>query len=85
MPVVLRFQGFKFFFYSNEGLPPEPAHIHVRQADAEAKYWLSPQVKLANNDGFNAPALRRIACLIIQNHEYLLEAWNEYFSSISHN
>jgi hypothetical protein len=80
MPVVLRVEGLKFFFYSNEGLPPEPAHIHVRQADAEAKYWLSPQVQLASNDGFNAPALRRIARLIIKNREYLLEAWDEHFS-----
>jgi hypothetical protein len=80
MPVVLRFEGLKFFFYSNEGLPPEPAHIHVRQADAEAKYWLSPQVQLASNEGFNAPSLRRIARLIIQNREQLLESWNEYFS-----
>ena len=80
MPVVLRFEGLKFFFYSNEGLPPEPAHIHVRQADAEAKYWLSPQVQLASNEGFNAPSLRRIARLIIQNRKQLLESWNEYFS-----
>jgi hypothetical protein len=80
MPVVLRFEGLKFFFYSNEGLPPEPAHIHVRQADAEAKYWLSPQVQLASNEGFNAPSLRSIARLIIQNRKQLLESWNEYFS-----
>jgi hypothetical protein len=52
MPVVLRVEGLKFFFYSNEGLPLEPAYIHVRQTDAEAKYWLSPQVQLASNDGF---------------------------------
>jgi hypothetical protein len=80
MPVVLRVEGLKFFFYSNEGLPLEPAHIHVRQTDAEAKYWLSSQVQLASNDGFNAPALRRIARLIIKNREYLLEAWDEHFS-----
>ncbi|WP_248843036.1 DUF4160 domain-containing protein [Comamonas thiooxydans] len=29
MPVILRYQGFKLFFYSNEGNPLEPAHIHV--------------------------------------------------------
>ncbi len=52
--VVLRFQGLKFFFYSNEGMPPEPAHIHVRKGGAEAKFWLSPHVQLARNDGFNA-------------------------------
>ncbi len=27
MPVILRLNGFKFFFYSNEGNPREPALI----------------------------------------------------------
>jgi hypothetical protein len=29
MPVVFRYGGFRFFFYSNEGDPREPVHIHV--------------------------------------------------------
>jgi len=35
MPVILRVEGFKFFFYSNEGVPPEPTHIHVRKGGLE--------------------------------------------------
>ena len=31
MPIVFRYHGYKFFFYSNEGDPREPVHIHVRQ------------------------------------------------------
>ena len=38
MPVVLRLEGFKFFFYSNEGNPQEPAHIHVRKAGEERNF-----------------------------------------------
>lgn len=52
MPVIFRYKGYKFFFYSNEGDPLEPAHIHIRDADAEAKFWLTPLVQLARNDGF---------------------------------
>ena len=44
MPVVLRLAGFKFLFYSNEGNPREPVHIHVRQGRDEAKFWLKPSV-----------------------------------------
>jgi hypothetical protein len=44
MPVVFRYHGYKFFFYSNEGNPLEPAHIHVRLAGKEAKFWLAPDV-----------------------------------------
>lgn len=35
MPVILRIKDYRFFFYSNEGNPREPAHIHVRRGGAE--------------------------------------------------
>jgi hypothetical protein len=47
MPTVFQDRGFRFFFYSNEGSPREPAHIHVEKDDIEAKFWLRPEVKLA--------------------------------------
>ena len=37
MPVIFCYEGFRFFFFSNEGMPPEPAHAHVRQGGASAK------------------------------------------------
>jgi hypothetical protein len=40
MPVVFRYKGFRFFFYSNEGNPREPVHIHARGEGGEAKFWL---------------------------------------------
>jgi hypothetical protein len=57
MPIVLRLDGFKFHFYSNEGNPREPVHIHVRQGRDEAKFWLTPTVVMAYNDGFDARIL----------------------------
>ena len=36
MPVVFRVGGARFFFYSNEGSPREPPHIHVEDAGSEA-------------------------------------------------
>lgn len=80
MPVILRGDGLKFFFYANEGNPREPAHVHVRQAGIEAKFWLAPDVQLARNDGFDAPSLRRIERLVRQHRQSFLRAWNEYFS-----
>lgn len=44
MPVVFRDRGFRFFFYSNEGTPREPMHIHVEKDGDEAKFWLKPEV-----------------------------------------
>jgi hypothetical protein len=80
MPTVLRFQGFRFFFYSNEGNPLEPAHIHIFKAGAEAKFWLLPDVQLARNDGFDAKSLRTITAMIIQHRDILEGAWHDYFS-----
>jgi hypothetical protein len=80
MPVALRLDGFKFFFYANEGSPREPAHIHVRKAGAEAKFWLVPQVRLARNDGFDAHTLRQIADMVTEHRQFLERAWNEHFA-----
>jgi len=57
MPVVFRRNGFRFFFYSNEGDPREPVHIHVRKGEDEAKFWIGP-VSLASSEGFDARTLR---------------------------
>ncbi|MCW6569861.1 DUF4160 domain-containing protein [Yersinia ruckeri] len=80
MPVILRFKGYRFFFYSNEGNPLEPAHIHVRNSEAEAKFWLVPEVLLARNDGFNARDLKELVDVVEQNSTLFVEAWHEYFS-----
>ncbi|MGF6267191.1 hypothetical protein OKW49_008185 [Paraburkholderia youngii] len=36
MPVVFRYNGIRFFFYSNEGDPREPVHIHAQALLMEA-------------------------------------------------
>jgi hypothetical protein len=79
MPVVFRFEGFIFFFYSNEGNPREQAHIHVRKAGGEAKFWISP-VSVASNQGFDARTLRQLTNLIESNRNLIERAWHEYFA-----
>lgn len=51
MPVVFRDRGFRFFFFSFEGSPREPVHIHVKQGLAEAKFWVGDEVELEYNHG----------------------------------
>ena len=80
MPVVLRVGGFTFFFYSNEGNPREPAHIHVRRGRDEAKFWLRKEVAVAYNEGLTARDLNRVG-RIVQDHRDLFErAWHEHFA-----
>ena len=80
MPVILRFRDYVFFFYSNEGNPLEPAHIHVRNAESEAKFWLEPDISLARNDGFNSKELKEIFVIVETHRTQFTEAWYDYFS-----
>jgi len=80
MPVVLRLDGFTFFFYSNEGNPREPAHIHVRRGRDEAKFWLTPAVSMSYNDGLDARTLNRVQRMVEDHHVQLERAWNEHFA-----
>lgn len=80
MPVVFRDRGFRFFFYSNEGSPREPVHIHVEKDGDEAKFWLRPEVSMAYNDGHSARTLRELTEIIEQNKELIERTWNEFFA-----
>jgi len=80
MPTVWKEDSFRFFFYSNEGSPREPLHIHVEKGGAEAKFWLRPEVRVAYNDGCDAGTLRRLMAMMAANRERIERAWNEFFS-----
>ena len=76
MPTVLRVDGFRFFFYSNDS--GEPPHVHVEKGGASGKWWLDP-VAMVWEDGFTRPQLRRVDTIIRANQGRLLEAWHEHF------
>ncbi len=80
MPVVFRWKGCKFFFFSNEGDPREPLHIHVRGNGARAKFWIKP-VALAENIGFPTHELRSLIEVINENQDLIERVWHEYFST----
>ena len=79
MPTVFRQSGFRFFFYSNEGSPREPVHVHVQRGGATAKFWLEPVVAVANSYGFNASALRELTRIVASNQSVIEKAWYEHF------
>lgn len=76
MPTVLRWGPYRAFFYSNEA--GEPAHVHVRAGDNEAKFWLH-DLSVAVNVGFPAHELGDIIRRLRRERENLLGVWNEYF------
>jgi hypothetical protein len=79
MPLVFRYRDFRFFFYSNEGVPREPVHIHVERNEMEAKFWLKPVVRVAYNDGYDARTLRDLLDIVEERKDEIERAWNEFF------
>jgi hypothetical protein len=79
MPVVLRYKGYTFFFFSNEGVPREPLHIHVRDGRATAKFWLEPEVMVADSFGMSAKQLRDLAKVAKANKDLFAKAWRDFF------
>jgi Domain of unknown function (DUF4160) len=80
MPTVFTWNGLRFFFYSNEGDPREPLHIHVKGAEGDAKFWLNPMVQLADSRGFDARALRQLHSLAEEKAALIEKAWYEHFT-----
>ncbi|MXN50019.1 DUF4160 domain-containing protein [Shinella sp. AETb1-6] len=81
MPLVFSHQSLKFFFYSNEGNPREPVHVHVRSAGASAKVWLHPTIGIAESRGFNSKELSAILRLVMENRQIIEKTWHDYFGN----
>ncbi len=78
MPTVLRIGAYRFFFFAGD--KSEPAHVHVERDDNLVKFWLDP-VRLQSSGGFSRHEIARIQIIVIENQQYLLEAWYGYFNN----
>lgn len=81
MPLLLSHGPYKFFFYSNEGNPRGPIHVHVRSSKGEAKIWLEPTTGLADSFGFNSRELHAIIKIVIDNRVAFERAWRDHFGN----
>jgi hypothetical protein len=81
MPTVFRYEGFRFYFFSNEGDPREPVHVHVRRDGIEAKFWVIPEVLIAYNGGYSPRTLRELVQIVEANRESIVRSWNGHFGS----
>jgi len=82
MPTTLRIGPYRFYFYSYDC--DEPRHTHVDRDKLSAKFWLDPDVSLANNHGFNRKELRDIERLIRENLETLRNEWDSFCNANNH-
>lgn len=75
MPTILTEDGFRFFFYSRE---EDRCHIHVMKAKCKAKFWMCPEIEIADN---YAKEIRKIQGIIKKNEKLLKTKWEEYFGN----
>jgi len=79
MPTILRIGPYRFFFFSEES--GEPIHVHVIREQTEAKFWITPTVSVARNNGFVQHELRKVMRLVEENKELIEHEWNEFKES----
>lgn len=64
MPNILRWNGYRFFLFSNED--SEPPHIHIAKNGCNAKFWLN-DCTLAYNDYFKYSEIGKLQAVVSKN------------------
>ena len=77
LPTIIRENGFRLFFFADEG--GEPPHVHVEYQGAVAKFWIQP-TSLVSNFGLSGADIRKASALVQKHEKLVLEKWNEFFS-----
>lgn len=86
MPQIFRIGSYIVYFWSNEGMPLEPIHVHIAEGRASAnatKVWITStgHVLLCNNNSkIPQKILRGILRMIEANSSEIIDRWVEQFN-----
>jgi len=89
MPQLLSLYGYKVYFWSNEGSPIEPIHVHVSKTPHQhsTKIWIHEDgsCSLANNqDNIPNKVLNKILRAITDFSPTIINEWQKIFQGISY-
>ena len=76
MPTALRAGPYRFYFYSYDC--GEPRHMHVDRESNSVKFWLDPEVLMAENHGYSRKELRAIERIATEHLEILRNEWDRF-------
>lgn len=85
MPSLFRLFGYVIFFWSNEGAPLEPVHVHVAKGVPNAsatKIWITEAggcIVANNNSKIPARTLSAIVDVLESRSSYIVAQWNDVF------
>ena len=71
--------GYRFFFFSNEGTPLEGRHVHIRKGVSVAKFWLDPEPSLVSSWGLAPKELNSLERVVRDNLDLFRRKWDERF------
>ena len=54
-------------------------HVHVVSAEGEAKFWIEPNVVLADYFGYNQRTLRELRLIVEEHGDEIKKAWKKHF------
>jgi len=54
-------------------------HVHVYHAEGEAKFWLDPEIDLAQNHGLSRRRLASALRLVQEHEDEIRRAWKVHF------
>ena len=86
MPQIFRIGSYIVYFWSNEGMPLEPIHVHIAEGRASAnatKVWITStgHTLLSNHNSKSPPKiLRGILRIIEANSAEIIDRWTEQFN-----
>jgi hypothetical protein len=75
-PTVFRTGGYRFYFFSRE---ERRMHVHVHHAEGEAKFWLEPEIELAQSHGLSALRVASALRFIRRHANEIRAAWKKHF------
>jgi hypothetical protein len=81
MPVVFREGGLRYFFYSNEGMPREPHHVHVKGMGCDARFGLSPRFPSRKATASTHVSFPLILRIVANRRDQILKAWHDHFGN----
>ena len=79
MPKVFEIEGYRGFFFSNERIPLEPVHIHIKKGEGVAKFWVTPIISLAESRKMKVSELARAQEIVTERRQEILDSWTRYF------
>ncbi len=75
-PTIFNEDGYRYFFFSRE---ESRMHVHITSGDGEAKFWLEPEIELANNYHYSRKHLKKVEQFIEDHYDEIISAWQQYF------